>query len=69
MSEQEEFRVLPNDWIIRLARAHQLSAESKECAMCGGTGGWPGLQKFVDCIPCGGSGVACAANPSSEKSR
>lgn len=44
------------DWESRLRRAETLNAQGKACAMCGGTGGWPGLGKFVLCMPCGGRG-------------
>jgi hypothetical protein len=27
-------------------------------AMCGGTGCWPGLNGYVDCKPCLGTGLA-----------
>lgn len=44
------------DWELRLANAKVLSAAGKECAVCGGTGGWPGLHEFVICRPCSGMG-------------
>ena len=59
MLKKKVFLKLPCDWSDRLARASELAAEGAECAMCGGTGGWPGLQTFVVCKPCGGLGVAC----------
>lgn len=49
---------IPKDWNLRLARAEQLRSDGRECAVCGGTGGWPGLHQFVLCRPCRGSGVA-----------
>jgi len=49
---------VPDDWNVRLARAEALQDEGRECPVCGGTGGWPGLRKFVDCMPCLGSGTA-----------
>ncbi|PJC99804.1 hypothetical protein GQ37_005725 [Janthinobacterium sp. BJB1] len=69
MSIQTVFLKLPSDWSIRVARASQLSSEGAECPVCGGTGGWPGLQKFVVCKPCGGLGVACdeMSHPAPEK--
>lgn len=27
-----------------------------ECPMCGGEGGWPGIEGYVQCKTCGGSG-------------
>jgi DnaJ-class molecular chaperone len=29
----------------------------EECPMCGGTGGWPGIDGWVVCKPCNGTGV------------
>lgn len=28
-----------------------------ECPMCGGTGGWPGVNGWVVCRPCKGTGT------------
>lgn len=47
-----------HDWNLRLELAELLRAEGLECAVCGGTGGWPGLGQFVACRPCLGSGMA-----------
>ncbi|GKT27193.1 hypothetical protein AVHM3334_22935 [Acidovorax sp. SUPP3334] len=33
---------------------HQASQD--ECAMCGGSGGWPGFKGHVLCKPCNGTG-------------
>lgn len=32
------------------------AGEEEECAMCGGTGGWPRLGEWEMCKPCNGSG-------------
>lgn len=48
-------------WEERLRRAEYLSAQGMACAICGGTGGWPGLGRFVVCIPCNRTGVTCEA--------
>lgn len=48
---------LPPDWHYRLARSAELTAQGLECVMCGGTGGWPGIQNFVKCNVCRGSGA------------
>lgn len=44
------------EWAERLAQAEVLTEKGTECAMCGGTGGWPGVSEFVVCKPCGGTG-------------
>jgi len=49
---------VPHDWELRRVRAEVLQGEGRECAVCGGTGGWPGLGKFVGCRPCLGSGTS-----------
>lgn len=46
----------PDEWDMRLARASILVEKGEECAMCGGTGGWPALGKLKICVPCGGTG-------------
>lgn len=28
------------------------------CPVCGGTGGWPGISAWVECKPCGGTGLS-----------
>ena len=33
------------------------------CPMCGGTGGWPGLDGRVDCKPCGTTGLDASHEP------
>lgn len=53
---------LPDDWIFRLVQAALLRESGRECAMCGGTGGWPGYRQFVSCRPCQGTGTAAAWN-------
>lgn len=51
---------IQEDWNSRLVLAALLRDSGRECAMCGGTGGWPGLHKFVECRPCKGGGIASA---------
>lgn len=54
--------LLPEDWNFRLVQAALLRDNELECAMCGGTGGWPGHRHFVPCRPCQGTGTAAAWN-------
>jgi len=49
-------QISPDEWNVRLAQADKLTELGSECAMCGGTGGWPGIQGFALCKPCDGSG-------------
>lgn len=58
MTEPKVFTVPADDWGRRLNQAAFLSAHGQECAVCGGTGGWPGLFQFVVCRPCVGSGFS-----------
>lgn len=53
-------------WEARLEQAAKLAELGTECAMCGGTGGWPGATGFVYCNPCHGSGSSI---PTSSKSQ
>lgn len=32
------------------------TSDATECPMCGGTGGWPGIDGWVTCKPCNGTG-------------
>ena len=45
-------------WAERLVQAKVLTDKGMECAMCGGTGGWPGVSGFVTCMPCSGMGAS-----------
>ena len=47
---------IPADMEARWAQAAKLVEAGCECAMCGGTGGWPGIDRFVTCRPCNGTG-------------
>lgn len=58
MSEKKNSQLTVEEWHDRVARSDALSALGMACALCGGTGGWPGLQELVVCKPCGGSGSA-----------
>lgn len=37
---------------------------STECPICGGPGGWPGMTEWVNCKPCGGTGIEVTARGS-----
>jgi DnaJ-class molecular chaperone len=45
------------EWKARLAQADKLRDAGTECAMCDGTGGWPGTIAWVPCMPCNGTGT------------
>jgi hypothetical protein len=36
--------------------SQQPKPNTTECPMCGGSGGWPGIEGWVACKPCNGSG-------------
>lgn len=40
--------------------SEQRNSNAAECAMCGGTGGWPGVNGWVVCKPCDGTGQTTA---------
>lgn len=52
-------------WILALVSTSRLWPKIKppdtECPMCGGTGGWPGVNGWVLCRPCNGAGFTQAA--------
>ena len=49
-------KISETEWQARLKQAESLAEAGTECALCGGTGGWPGLAAFVACKPCNGTG-------------
>ncbi len=53
-----------DEWQQLLAQADKLSQLGTECAMCGGTGGWPGPREWVPCVPCNGTGSSVPVSAS-----
>lgn len=49
-------KISETEWKARLKQAESLAEAGTECALRGGTGGWPGLAGFVACKPCNGTG-------------
>lgn len=43
------------------------TSDATECPMCGGTGGWPGIDGWVTCKPCNGTGSTPTDNDDSPR--
>jgi hypothetical protein len=43
-----------DEFAKRLKQAAKLQELGLDCEMCGGTGGWPGIGGWVECLPCQG---------------
>lgn len=64
MSNEGDAKTSFDGWQQRVLLSEALSTVGEECVMCGGTGGWPGIMKFVICQPCAGSGRRSSPLPS-----
>jgi DnaJ-class molecular chaperone len=60
-------QITKEEWTARQAQAEKLVELETECSMCGGTGGWPGLNglnEWVHCKPCDGTGSSTPSSTS-----